>query len=160
MILAEWIAEGLTSDEINDRADGFDPPFEVSRQQVDYYRDKYSVKINELREKAEFEALNEGLSKKSDRVALLKRLANKMVEDLFDDNLFWTDEIKGIGSGDIAQIVEYEEFNASEIRELRGVLDDIAKEIGDRVQRVDQQTDGKMEIVVTYEDRRNDTETA
>jgi hypothetical protein len=27
-------------------------------------------------------------------------------------------------------------------------------------QRVDQKTDGKMEIVVTYEDRRNDTETA
>jgi uncharacterized Zn finger protein len=32
--------------------------------------------------------------------------------------------------------------------------------IGKPTQRVDQKTDGKMEIVVTYEDRRNDTETA
>jgi hypothetical protein len=155
-ILAEWIAEGLASDEINERAAVFEPPFEVSRQQVDYYRDKYSVKIYELRERAEFEALNDGLAKATERIALLKRVADRMVKDLFDDNLFWTDEMKGIGSGDIAQIVEYEEFNASEIRELRGVLDDIAKEVGGRVQRVDQS--GGVEIVVTYENTRNDTE--
>lgn len=157
-ILAEWIAEGLTSDEINSRAVEFDPKFEVSRQQVDYYRNKYSVKIDKLREEAEFEALNEGLAKTSERVALLKRLANKMIEDLFDDDLLWTDEVKGIGSGDIAQIVNYEEFNASEVRELRAVLDDIAKEVGGRVQKIDQKTEQSGTIKVEYvNDWRNPT---
>jgi len=140
-VLAEWIAEGLTSDEINLRAETFDDPFNVSRQQVDWYRKKYAVDIDELREKAEFEALNVGLAKTSERVELLKRLADRMVNDLFKDDLFWTDEVKGIGSGPIAQIVDYEEFNASEIRELRGVLDDIAKETGGRVQKVDAKTE-------------------
>jgi hypothetical protein len=135
--VVEWIAEGLTSDEINLRASDYDDPFEVSRSQVAYYREKHSIDIEKLRETAEFEALNEGLAKSSERVSLLKRIADRLVGDLFDDDLFWTDEVKGVGSGNIAQIVDYEEFNASEIRELRGVLDDIAKEVGGRVQKVD-----------------------
>lgn len=152
----EWIAEGLTSDEINLRASAFDDPFDVSRQQVDYYRKTRDVSIDKLRESAEFDALNTGLAIASERVALLKRMADKMVKDLFDDDLFWTDEVKGVGSGPIAKIVDYEEFNASEIRELRGVLDDIAKEVGDRVQRIDQKVDATNEIVVTI--RKSDAQ--
>jgi hypothetical protein len=42
------------------------------------------------------------------------------------------DQVKGVGSGDAAMIVDYEEFNKSEVDAYRGVLDDIAKEVGDR----------------------------
>ena len=152
-VLAEWIAEGLTSDEINLRAESFDDPFNVSRQQVDWYRKKYAVDIDQLRQQAEHLALNDGLAKASERVALLKRIADKLTKDLFEDGLFWTDEIKGVGSGNIAEIVEYEEFNASEIRELRGVLDDIAKEVGGRVQKIDAKTEHTGEVKVVDDDR-------
>jgi GDP-D-mannose dehydratase len=43
---------------------------------------------------------------------------------------------------------------------FRSACEVLDRGIGKPTQRVDQQTDGKMEIVVTYEDRRNDTETA
>ena len=154
----EWVAEGLTSDEINLRASTFEDPFDVSRQQVDYYRNKYKIDITELREKAEFEALNVGLAKTSKRVELLKRLADKMVKELFDDDLFWTDDRKGVGSGDIAEIIDYEKFNSAEITQLRGVLEDIAKEVGGRVQRVDQKTEisGKVVVVSWDEDVSDD----
>jgi hypothetical protein len=39
---------------------------------------------------------------------------------------------KGIGSQDNYERVEYEEFNKAEVESLRGVLDDIAREVGDR----------------------------
>ena len=152
-VLAEWIAEGLTSDEINLRAADFDDPFDVSRQQVDWYRKKYAVDIEELRSKAEFEALNTGLAKTSDRVKLLKRIAEKLEKDLFEDDLFWTDEVKGVGSGPIAQIVDYEEFNSAEVAQLRGVLDDIAKETGGRVQKIDQKTEHSGEVTLIDNDK-------
>jgi hypothetical protein len=141
--LLTWIAEGLTSDEVNSRADLFDPPFSVSRQQVDHYRKTRSVDIKELSEKAEYEALNAGLAKRSNRVKLLKRLAEHLTEDLFSRDLFWTDMVKGIGSKDDFQVVEYEEFNSAEVAQLRGVLDDIAKEVGDRKSNVDVTSGGK-----------------
>ena len=113
----------------------------------------YTVDIEELRSKAEFEALNTGLAKTSDRVKLLKRIAEKLEKDLFEDDLFWTDEVKGVGSGPIAQIVDYEEFNSAEVAQLRGVLDDIAKETGGRVQKIDQKTEHSGEVAVIDNDR-------
>jgi hypothetical protein len=79
-------------------------------------------------------ALATGLAIKENRVAALQRLANLMGKDLFGGFL-WTEETKGVGSGDIAEIIEYDEFNAAEVAAFRGVLDDIAKETGGRVQR-------------------------
>lgn len=132
IILAEWIAEGLTSDEINLRAAKFNPPFEVTRQQVDYYRKKYSVEIKEILAKQEYDALNEGLAKTSERIKLLKKLAGEISKDLFDDKKMWLDRVKMIGHGKGQVEVEYEEFNSSEVVQLRGVLEDIAKELGAR----------------------------
>ena len=58
----KWIAEGLQSGEINDRAAGFIPPFSVSRQQIDYYRKTRDVEIDALVAAGEQEALSEGLA--------------------------------------------------------------------------------------------------
>ena len=41
-----------------------------------------------------------------------------------------------IGTGPFQERVEFEEFNTAEVSQYRGVLDDIAKEIGDRVQKI------------------------
>lgn len=126
-----WVAEGLQSDEINERASNFSPPFSVHRQQVDYYRKSRQHDINAIKSVDEKNALTTGLALRENRVAALQKLAALMERDLFGGFL-WTGQVKGVGSGDIAKIVDYEEFNAGEVAQYRGVLDDIAKEVGGR----------------------------
>lgn len=158
-ILLEWVAEGLETDEINKRAADYIDPFDVSRQQVDHYRKTRQMSIAEIQANGEYEALNTGLAKVSKRVEKLKQLAARLEEDLFAaEDKVWTLQVKGVGSGPIAEIVEYYEFNRSEVDAYRGVLDDIAKETGGRVQRSDITSDGKqlqpittIEIVKRYE---------
>ena len=139
------IAEGLTSDEMNKRAAGFVPPFSVTRQNVDNYRKRWRIRISEIRELADNAAIEEGLARKSERVSLLRRLAEHMTADLFEHNLFWVSMVKGIGGETHYERVEYQEFNSSEVAQLRGVLDDIAKEVGGR--KINLDIGGKLDVV-------------
>lgn len=134
--LLSWISEGLQTDEINERAAAEEPPFRVSRQQVDWYRDRRAVDIKAIQQAGEHDALTTGLAIKAERVRKLQQLAALMERDLFGGFL-WTDQIKMIGSGDAQQEVEYEEFNTAEVQQYRGTLDDIAKEMGHRRQGLD-----------------------
>lgn len=153
MVIAA-VAEGLQTDEINERAANFKPPFSVSRQQVDYYRDTREQDIKAIRAIDEKSALVEGYALKEHRVYKLALLAALMERDLFGGFL-WLDQVKGVGSGDIAEIVDYEEFNAGEVVQYRGVLDDIAKETGGRVQKTDV-TSGGEKIGAVDNDTRNE----
>lgn len=129
--LLEWISEGLQSDEINQRAAAHEQPFDVSRQQVDWYRSTREKSIAALAAAGEYDALSAGLALKSERVRKLQMLASLMEKDLFGGFL-WTDQVKGLGSGEFMEIIDYEEFNTAEVTQYRGVLDDIAKEMGHR----------------------------
>jgi hypothetical protein len=131
-----WIAEGLESDEINERAASFRPAFQVSRQQVDWYRKRASVELEDIRKAGRLEALSEGLARKEVRVSRLQQLAALMERDLFGGFL-WTENVKSVGSGPEQQIVDFEEFNKAEVDAYRGVLDDIARELGHRKQGVE-----------------------
>lgn len=130
----KWVTAGFETDEINKLAREFDPPFTVSRRQAAYYRETRGVDLADIKRAGEEDALDEGLALKGERVRRLKQLAALMERDLFG-GFMWLDQVKGVGSGDIAEIVEYEEFNGAEIAAYRGVLDDIAKEMGHRAQR-------------------------
>ena len=134
--LYAWIAEGLDTGEINERAAAFRPPFEVARQQVDFYRKRTQVDLEEIRRAANLDALTEGLARKEVRVSRLQQLAALMERDLFGGFL-WTEQVKALGGGEFMQVVDYEEFNKAEVDAYRGVLDDIAKEMGDRKQKVE-----------------------
>ncbi len=129
-----WIVEGLQSDEINNRAATFVPPFIASRQQIDYYRRTRDADIKVLVEAGEQDALREGLALKAERVIKLKQLAALLERDIFGGFL-WTDDIKVVGSGDNAEAIDFEKFNSAEVKEYRGTLDDIAKEMGHRVSK-------------------------
>ena len=144
-----WIAEGLQSDEINDLAAEFVPPFSVSRAQVRYYRKTRDADIKAIVAAGEQDALTEGLARRGERVKRLKQLAALMERDLFGGFL-WLDQVKGVGSGDIAQIVDYEEFNKSEVDAYRGILDDIAKETGGRVQRQEISGETENRLIIEY----------
>ena len=126
-----WIAEGLQTGEINELAAKFVSPFSVSRQQLLYYRKTRKADIAIIVQVGEQDALKEGLSVKAVRVKKLKQLAALMERDLLGGFL-WLEQVKGVGSGDVATIFEYEEFNSAEVSAYRAVLDDIAKEMGGR----------------------------
>jgi hypothetical protein len=131
--ILKWVAEGLETDEINKRAAEFDPPFRVSRVQVDYYRKTRGVNIKAIALSGEYNAFTEGLARKGERVKRLALLAAMLEDDIFG-GVTWTQDVKIIGTGDYQERVEFETFNASEIQQYRGTLDDIAKEMGDRGQ--------------------------
>jgi len=159
--LLRWIAEGLLSDEINARAANFEEPFKVTRQNVDQYRKSRAVEIEDLRKKSEHEALNQGLAIVANRVMKLQQLAKVIELDILsgDRDAIWLPQVKSIGNGLNAREVEYEEFNRSEFETYRGLLDDIAKETGGRIQKADVDNSGKIEIVVKYADHNsNDSE--
>lgn len=144
----KWIAEGLKTDEIRDRSSDFDPPFEVSRQQVDYYRKTRLIDLEVLHKVSEKDALVSGYALKEHRVYKLSLLAALMEKDLFGGFL-WTEDVKGVGNGPIAEIVDYEVFNSAEVAAYRGVLDDIAKETGGRVQKQEVTGEDGGAIIVT-----------
>lgn len=99
-------------------------------------------------------ALTTGLALKENRVADLQKLAQLLKKDLFGGFL-WTEETKGIGSGEAAEIIDYDVFNAGEIAAFRGVLDDIAKEVGGRVQKVENTgKDGEPIILKVVYDKK------
>lgn len=141
--LLEWLAEGLKTKEINERAAKHEEPFEVSPQLVYQYRTDYEIDLTNLRSRNEMAALHTGLSLKANRLEKLFALAERLEEDLFNRKLVWTEQVKGIGSGSDFERITFEEFNASEIKEYRAVLDDIAKETGGRVLRTDVTSEGK-----------------
>jgi len=153
----KWIAEGARTDEINAKAKDFKPPFHVDRQQVDYYRKTRRVDLLAIKKVSEEKALIEGFALKEHRVYKLSILAALFEKDLFGGFL-WVEDVKGVGTGDAAEVVDFERFNSAEVMQYRGVLDDIAKEVGGR--KVDIDASGNIEILVKYADKRNNPQTS
>ncbi len=91
------------------------------------------------RVRAEYEAqrraiLEEGFALDHERVKALKELANILLDELRQYERRWVQDVKQVGSGENAERVNIERFNAAEVEQLRGLLDDIAKEKGERRQ--------------------------
>jgi len=131
-----WVVEGLQSNEVNDRAAVFKQPFSVSKQQVDYYRKTRASKFAELREAHENEAINTGLAIAAVRVLKLQQLAALIEKDIIAGSLLWVEDKKGIGFGENSEVYEFYKFNKAEVDAYRGILEDIAKEVGDRIQKI------------------------
>lgn len=137
-----WVAEGLGLPEIRLRAAEFDPPFEIEYRQVKHLRQRAGIKYRQIQEEIEAELIGEGLARKALRI--------KALTDLFDKHLDLIQarasdpsmiEIPGGGTGlvvrDYKGIQPVYKFDAAVVREMRGLLDDIAREKGDRGQKVE-----------------------
>lgn len=143
--MLELAAAGLKSDEINARAARFEPPFEVSRAQVDFYRDSRGVVLEEITQTSESDALRAGFAVKEERIEALTQIAA----------LIYADLQSGIHTG------ESMAFKESAVRQWRGLLDDIAKESGGRnYKKLDDDEDqpSELKITVAYEDKPKKTE--
>lgn len=82
------------------------------------------------------EIMASGFAQPHERVAVLKELASTLLDDLRAEDKRWLRDIKGIGAGDNWTQVDVVRFNAAELEQLRGLLDDIAKETGGRPKTV------------------------
>lgn len=92
---------------------------------------KYDSLMEQQRNLEAAKIMESGYALTHNRVAMLDALANKVYDILEKKGLERT-VTKGIGFGEQFQTVTETEFRRDEIRELRGLLDDLAQETGGR----------------------------
>lgn len=104
--------------------------------------DDYLAEQDRLtRERRRAEILESGLALDYERVQELKVLADFLIEQMNQQDEagnyanVWLPDVKQIGGGNNAERVDIVRFNAAIIDQLRGVLDDLAKETGGRIRR-------------------------
>jgi hypothetical protein len=125
----------------------------------------------EDRKNAEREAVfNRGLALEYNRINELYRLADLLRGQIYEQGLdedgeytgvfhnVWVPDVKQIGSGDDAERVDIERFNASLISEYRAVLDDIAKETGGRIKKVSADIPNGIKVIIEYADHNPKTD--
>ena len=104
----------------------------------------------EDRKNAEYDlAMQTGLALDYERVNSLKRLALFLEGQIYergatgDYHNVWLPDVKVVGYGDGAEVVDIERFNGAILQQYRGTLDDIAKETGGRVTKTQSEFTGK-----------------
>lgn len=115
----------------------------------------YDAEIERQKNERRQQVMETGFALDYERVDTLKGLAHLLVEQIYergeDDQLHnvWVPDVKQIGSGEFAERVDIERYNAAIIDNLRGVLDDLAKETGGRTQKIDANVnvDGRLVIM-------------
>lgn len=80
------------------------------------------------------EIMRLGLAVDHNRVIELKSMADLLIKELYDNGKLWVEDVKQIGGGLLAEKVTIYRYNSALIDNLRGILDDLAKETGGRKQ--------------------------
>jgi hypothetical protein len=115
---------------------------------------EYDARWEAIKNEARLRELAEGLAQDFERVRKLKRLAEFLETQLYEQgengeyHNVWVPDVKSIGGGEFAERVDIERFNSSIISEYRAVLDDIAKEVGGRIKK--QEVSGKDGGAITF----------
>lgn len=103
--------------------------------------ESYDAELERQKNEYAAEVMHSGLAQAHERVVELKRLARFLLEEMYEqgeDGVYhnvWLPDVKQIGSGDYAERVDIERYNSPLVSDIRGVLDDLAKETGGRKQR-------------------------
>lgn len=129
-LVKAWVASGKTDKEIIALANNQDPPFKISRQNISKnYRRKTEQQVQQIiskREETE-DVLRAGLALKEERIKLLAETAE-----------YLTGAIKKVPYDKVSGMV-----NA-----MRGCLDDIAKELGQRSNKIDVNANVRVRDIV------------
>jgi predicted transcriptional regulator len=131
-LIYQWILEGLSDQQIMNRAKEQNH-FEITQQGINYYRNKKGIakQTEKILNRKTDSALRKGLAIRENRVNDLQFIRDKLMDEL-NTNGLWIDESKTILTQNYETTETKKTFNAPLIRELRGVLDDAAKEMGER----------------------------
>lgn len=103
----------------------------------------YDAEIERQKDEQAKENMQKYLALDYWRVQKLKELADFLEKQLYEQGAdgdyhnIWMPDVKQIGSGEHAEKVDIEKFNAPLISEFRATLDDIAKETGGRVKKTE-----------------------
>lgn len=112
-----------------------------SYQAVNYYANTYGDEIEAARAEYRKSIFNQGFANKEYRVRKLNDLALRIDKELANnpgtedkpakpgENGLYIEEVKISSTG---LVVRYDAFNRGMVAELRGLADDIAKELGER----------------------------
>ena len=98
----------------------------------------YDGELEIMRNQERRKAFESGLALDYERVDKLKSLANRLEKEL--PKRLWLDDVKSVGSGEFAERIDLIRFNSALIEQYRGALDDLAKEVGGRKQKVETET--------------------
>lgn len=134
-----WLAEGCYNEEIRNRAKEFKPPFTVSDQHIYQLRRTSKEILSILRKENDELAVTRGAALRAKRLEKLIRLSNDMERDLFEKKLMWVEDKKMVGEDEY----DFYKYNQAQVDQYRKVLDDIAKEVGGRINRTDITSDEK-----------------
>lgn len=153
-LVITWAVEGLNINEVQRRAQECDPPFEVRYNQLKHIRRHANKNYSNLREEFDREALGEGLARRAVRI--------RQLEDLFDRHIAlirargeeMAAEVAGGDTGLLvrdykgkeADVAVYK-YDAALVKEMRGLFDDIARELGDRKTNMDLTTAGAPFVI-------------
>jgi hypothetical protein len=148
--MVEWVAEGLRLPEIKERAAKEDPPFDVDWNQIKWARQRLNVGIRKMREQEASEVLISGLPRMVERIRQLEALYDKHLALIIARGEEMAGEIAGGETGLLvrdykgrnADVAVYK-YDGALVKEMRGILDDIAREVGDRKTNVDLTTKGQ-----------------
>lgn len=132
-LIMEWVAAGKTNQEIIRLAAEQDPPFTVKGSTISkVYRKPVRQKVEKIREEQEEDALQKGLAVREERIKMLERTANFLF-------------------GMIPMIPAMQ--MPSTVNAMRGCLDDIAKELGQRNSKVDINANLRVRDIVKIVER-------
>lgn len=116
--------------------------------------EEYDALLEQQKNERRQQVMESGLALDFERTDELKKLAHFLIEQIYEQgepdeegnrpyHNVWLPDVRQIGSGENAERVDIERFNAAIISELRSALDDLAKETGGRVKGVDITSGGK-----------------
>jgi hypothetical protein len=103
----------------------------VKRQTVDWWKTKphFAARVQEHKETFKNRALSEGFADKRERLRVLNMLGVGVLGELAKEGGFYREEVKIAANG---EHVAYQVFDKPKHDTLRGYLDDIAQEMGER----------------------------
>jgi len=103
----------------------------------------YDAEIERQKTELSQEMMRSGVALDHERVSKLKELFELLFGQLFEEgeggelHNLWLPDVKQIGSGEFAERIDIERYNSPIIGDIRGLLDDLAKETGGRTKQVD-----------------------
>lgn len=99
--------------------------------------EEYDAQQDKVKSQVADEIMRTGLALAYMRVEELNWLFTLLKEQITEKRKLWVHDVKQIGQGENAERVDIERYNTSLITDLRGVLDDLAKETGGRIKKTE-----------------------
>ena len=96
---------------------------------------EYDADLEGIKNSTAQEVLSTGLSLSHERIVKLKVLAEKLEEEIHEEENLWLEDWKILGRGREAKIVKVFRFNSQLVDQYRRTMEDIAKETGGRVSK-------------------------